>query len=80
MPLAPSRQCFSYSDRVVVGTRSHKAREIMKDVYHALLMRTVPYVETNIESAEIIKYASNAFLATKITFINEIANLCDIVG
>ncbi len=71
---------FLNPDRVVVGTRSHKAREIMKDVYHALLMRTVPYVETNIESAEIIKYASNAFLATKITFINEIANLCDIVG
>jgi UDPglucose 6-dehydrogenase len=52
----------------------------MKDVYHALLARGVPYVETNIESAEIIKYASNAFLAVKITFINEIANLCDIVG
>ena len=71
---------FLNPDRVVVGTRSKKAQEIMKDVYHALLIRTVPYVETNIESAEIIKYASNAFLATKITFINEIANLCDVVG
>lgn len=71
---------FLNPDRVVVGTRSKKAQEIMKDVYHALLIRTVPYVETNIESAEIIKYASNAFLATKITFINEIANLCDIAG
>lgn len=52
----------------------------MKDVYHALIVRGVAYVETNIESAEIIKYASNAFLAVKITFINEIANLCDVVG
>jgi UDPglucose 6-dehydrogenase len=71
---------FLNPDRVVVGSRSHKAQEIMKDVYHALIIRNVPYVETNIESAEIIKYASNAFLAVKITFINEIANLCDIVG
>jgi UDPglucose 6-dehydrogenase len=52
----------------------------MKDVYQALIIRGVHYVETNIESAELIKYASNAFLAVKITFINEIANLCDVVG
>ncbi len=71
---------FLNPDRVVVGSRSKKAQTIMKDVYHALITRNVPYVETNIESAEIIKYASNAFLAVKITFINEIANLCDIVG
>lgn len=71
---------FLNPDRVVVGSRSQKAQEIMKDVYRALIIRGVAYVETNIESAEIIKYASNAFLATKITFINEIANLCDIVG
>ncbi|MBN2781271.1 MAG: UDP-glucose/GDP-mannose dehydrogenase family protein [Candidatus Marinimicrobia bacterium] len=71
---------FLNPDRVVVGSRSKKAQTIMKDVYHALITRGVPYVETNIESAEIIKYASNAFLAVKITFINEIANLCDIVG
>ena len=71
---------FLNPDRVVVGSRSEKAQAIMKDVYHALIIRGVPYVETNIESAELIKYASNAFLAVKITFINEIANLCDIVG
>lgn len=71
---------FLNPDRVVVGSRSKKAQAIMKDVYHALITRGVSYVETNIESAEIIKYASNAFLAVKITFINEIANLCDIVG
>jgi len=71
---------FLNPDRVVVGSRSEKAQVIMKDVYHALIIRGVPYVETNIESAELIKYASNAFLAVKITFINEIANLCDIVG
>ncbi|MCD6336779.1 MAG: UDP-glucose/GDP-mannose dehydrogenase family protein, partial [Candidatus Marinimicrobia bacterium] len=71
---------FLNPDRVVVGSRSEKAQTIMKDVYHALIIRGVPYVETNIESAELIKYASNAFLAVKITFINEIANLCDIVG
>ncbi len=71
---------FLNPDRVVVGSRSEKAQVIMKDVYHALIIRGVPYVETNIESAELIKYSSNAFLAVKITFINEIANLCDIVG
>ncbi|MEA2078176.1 MAG: UDP-glucose/GDP-mannose dehydrogenase family protein [Candidatus Marinimicrobia bacterium] len=71
---------FLNPDRVVVGSRSEKAQSIMKDVYHALIIRGVPYVETNIESAELIKYASNAFLAVKITFINEMANLCDIVG
>ena len=71
---------FLNPDRVVVGSRSKKAQDIMKDVYRALIIRGVAYVETNIESAEIIKYASNAFLAVKITFINEIANLCDVVG
>ena len=71
---------FLNPDRVVVGSRSKKAQTIMRDVYRALIMRGVAYVETNIESAEIIKYASNAFLAVKITFINEIANLCDVVG
>ncbi|MFA6617809.1 MAG: UDP-glucose/GDP-mannose dehydrogenase family protein [Candidatus Neomarinimicrobiota bacterium] len=71
---------FLNPDRVVVGSRSKKAQATMKDVYHALIIRGVHYVETNIESAELIKYASNAFLATKITFINEMANLCDVVG
>ncbi len=71
---------FLNPDRVVVGSKSEKAQAIMKDVYHALIIRGVPYVGTNIKSAELIKYASNAFLAVKITFINEMANLCDIVG
>lgn len=71
---------FLHPDRVVIGSSSSKAAEIMKDVYRPLYLRDTPYIQTNIESAELIKYASNAFLATKITFINEIANLCDIVG
>jgi UDPglucose 6-dehydrogenase len=52
----------------------------MKEVYRALYLNETPYIETNLESAEMIKYASNAFLAVKITFINEIANLCEKVG
>ncbi|HDR04933.1 MAG TPA: UDP-glucose/GDP-mannose dehydrogenase family protein [Candidatus Marinimicrobia bacterium] len=71
---------FLRPDRVVIGSSSAKAAEIMKDVYRPLYLRETPVVETNIETAELIKYASNAFLAVKITFINEIANLCDIVG
>jgi UDPglucose 6-dehydrogenase len=71
---------FLHPDRVVIGSSNPRATEIMKDVYRSLYLRKTPYVETNIESAELIKYASNAFLATKITFINEIANLCDKVG
>ena len=71
---------FLNPDRVVIGSKSEKAQAIMKNVYHALIVRGVPYIGTNIKSAELIKYASNAFLAVKITFINEMANLCDIVG
>ncbi|MDD5582440.1 MAG: UDP-glucose/GDP-mannose dehydrogenase family protein [Candidatus Marinimicrobia bacterium] len=71
---------FLHPDRVVIGSTNPKATEIMKDVYKVLYLRKTPYIETNIETAELIKYASNAFLATKITFINEIANLCDKVG
>ena len=71
---------FLHPDRVVIGSSNPEATEIMKEVYKVLYLRKTPYVETNIESAELIKYASNAFLATKITFINEIANLCDKVG
>lgn len=71
---------FMHPDRVVLGVESEKARELMKDVYRSLYLNETPFVETNIESAEMIKYASNAFLAVKITFINEIANLCERVG
>ncbi|MFP3089910.1 UDP-glucose/GDP-mannose dehydrogenase family protein [Treponema sp. TIM-1] len=73
-------QDFTHPDRVVIGSESEKARNIMKDVYRSLYLTETPYIETNLESAEMIKYASNAFLAVKITFINEIANLCEKVG
>jgi UDPglucose 6-dehydrogenase len=71
---------FTHPDRVVIGSESEQARNIMKDVYRPLYLNETPYIETNLESAEMIKYASNAFLAVKITFINEIANLCERVG
>jgi UDPglucose 6-dehydrogenase len=73
-------QDFTHPDRVVIGSESEGARRIMKEVYRALFLSETPYIETNLESAEMIKYASNAFLAVKITFINEIANLCEKVG
>ncbi|MGE5558470.1 MAG: UDP-glucose dehydrogenase family protein [Bacillota bacterium] len=73
-------QDFTHPDRVVIGTESDKAREIMQDVYKALYLIETPFVLTNMETAELIKYASNAFLATKITFINEMANLCEAAG
>jgi UDPglucose 6-dehydrogenase len=68
---------FTHPDRVIIGSESPKAREIMKDVYRSLYLNETPFIETNLESAEMIKYASNAFLAVKIAFINEIANLCE---
>lgn len=71
---------FTHPDRVVIGAESDKAIEIMKKVYSVLYLNETPFVITNIETAEMIKYASNAFLAMKITFINEIANLCEKVG
>ena len=71
---------FTHPDRVVIGSGSERARNIMKDVYRSLYLNETPYIETNLESAELIKYASNAFLAVKITFINEIANLCEKTG
>ena len=73
-------QDFMHPDRIVIGTESERARAIMKDVYRSLYLNETPYIETNIESAEMIKYAANAFLAIKISFINEIANLCEKVG
>jgi len=71
---------FTHPDRVVIGGESEKAINIMKQVYRVLYLNETPFIITNIESAEMIKYASNAFLAMKITFINEIANLCEKVG
>ena len=71
---------FFVPDRVVIGSSSQKAFEIMQDVYRPLYLNETPIVNTNVETAEMIKYASNAFLALKISYINEIANLCELVG
>ncbi len=71
---------FMRPDRIVIGAESEEAIAIMKDVYSAHYLNEAPFVITNIETAEMIKYASNAFLALKITYINEVANLCDLVG
>ncbi|MGB9637659.1 MAG: hypothetical protein ACPLY7_02560, partial [Microgenomates group bacterium] len=67
-------------DRVTIGAESEQAIAIMKDIYSALYLIETPFVITNWETAEMIKYAANAFLATKVTFINEIANICERVG
>jgi len=71
---------FMRPDRVVVGAESERARKVMAEIYRPLFLREFPVVFTGLESAEMIKYAANAFLATKITFINEIATLCERVG
>ena len=71
---------FTHPDKIVIGTTSDKALKIMQEIYRPLYLIDTPFVITNPETAELIKYACNAFLATKITFINEIANLCDKVG
>jgi UDPglucose 6-dehydrogenase len=71
---------FFRPDRVVIGAESERAIERMKEIYNALYLIETPFVISSIETAEMIKYASNAFLATKISFINEIANLCERVG
>jgi UDPglucose 6-dehydrogenase len=71
---------FLNPDRVVIGTDNSRAERIMEEIYGFIRERNRPILKTNIESAELIKYASNAFLATKISFINEIANLCEKVG
>src|SRR5436190_1203322 len=73
-------QEFMRPDRVVIGTNDERAVEVMKDLYRPLYLIETPIVITSLEAAELIKYAANAFLATKITFINEIANLCDAIG
>lgn len=71
---------FMRPDRVVLGVESARAEAVMRDIYKPLFLRDFPVIATDLESAEMIKYASNAFLATKITFINEIAALCEKVG
>ena len=71
---------FFRPDRIVIGAESERAIEVMREIYNAFYLIEAPFVITTIETAELIKYASNAFLATKISFINEIANLCEHVG
>ncbi|MEE9428963.1 MAG: UDP-glucose/GDP-mannose dehydrogenase family protein [Paracoccaceae bacterium] len=71
---------FMRPDRVVVGANSERALKIMQDVYRPLFLREYPIVAMDLESAELTKYAANAFLAVKITFINEMASLCERVG
>ncbi len=71
---------FMKPDRVVVGVQSDRAAEVLRDIYRPLYLRDFPIMVTDLESAEMIKYAGNAFLATKITFINEIAALCEKTG
>ncbi|MDP9120019.1 MAG: UDP-glucose/GDP-mannose dehydrogenase family protein [Acidobacteriota bacterium] len=71
---------FMHPDRVVIGSRDQRAIDLMLDVYSPLAAADVPFVITDVESAELIKYASNGFLATKISFINEVALLCEALG
>jgi UDPglucose 6-dehydrogenase len=71
---------FMRPDRIVIGSRDDEAIAIMRDLYRPLYLIETPFVITSLEAAEVIKYAANAFLATKISFINEIANLCDRIG
>jgi UDPglucose 6-dehydrogenase len=71
---------FMRPDRVVIGTESERARAVMRRLYRPLYLIETPIVFTGIETSELIKYAANSFLATKITFINEIADLCEKVG
>jgi len=68
---------FTYPDRIVIGTNDKKSNKILKNLYSPLVSKGAKYINTDRRAAELIKYASNAFLATKITFINELANLCE---
>ncbi|MEN6483594.1 MAG: UDP-glucose/GDP-mannose dehydrogenase family protein, partial [Syntrophobacteraceae bacterium] len=71
---------FMHPDRVVIGVDAKKAEEVLKAIYRPLFLIETPFVITSIETAELIKYAANAFLATKISFINELANICEEIG
>jgi UDPglucose 6-dehydrogenase len=68
---------FTYPDRIVIGTKDKRSNKVLKNLYSPLISKGAKYVNTSRRAAELIKYASNAFLATKITFINELANLCE---
>ena len=67
-------------DRVVVGVENSRAREVMQGLYRPLLQLETPILFTNLETSELIKYGANAFLATKISFINQLADLCEKTG
>jgi UDPglucose 6-dehydrogenase len=71
---------FMRPDRVVIGAGTERSREIMKELYRPLFLIETPFVITNVETSEMIKYASNAFLAVKISYINEVADLCERTG
>ena len=71
---------FMRPDRVVIGVESHRAEQVLREIYKPLFLRDTPIVSTGIETAELTKYAANAFLAVKISFINEIAGICEVVG
>lgn len=71
---------FMHPDRVVIGVDAKKAEEVLKAIYRPLFLIETPFVITSIETAELTKYAANAFLATKISFINELANICEEIG
>lgn len=71
---------FMHPDRVVIGVGSERAEEVLKAIYRPLFLLETPFVITGIETSELIKYAANAFLATKISFINELANICEEIG
>lgn len=71
---------FKHPDRIVVGTQDERAKKVMADIYRPLYLNQAPILYTSRRTAELIKYAANAFLATKITFINEVADLCEKVG
>ncbi len=71
---------FIYPDRIVIGCNDKKSKKVLKNLYSPLISKGAKFVCTNRRAAELIKYASNAFLSTKITFINEIANLCEKIG
>jgi len=71
---------FMRPDRVVIGVESERAEQVLRDIYKPLYLQETPIVSTTVETAELIKYAANAFLAVKISFINEMANVCEAVG
>ena len=71
---------FMRPDRIVIGANTDRARKMMREIYRPLFLRETPIVFTDLETSELTKYAANSFLATKITFINEIADLCEKLG